>query len=325
MSAEFVLSVQNLSIQMKTEDGIISIVDQVSFSVNKGEIFSLVGESGCGKTMTALAITKLLPYQTTTYPTGVVYFKNTDILQTKPEDLRSIRGTGIAYIFQEPFSSLNPLQKIGEQLIEGFLLHKLGTVEDAKAKAIRLLERVGITDPKTRLEHYPNQFSGGMLQRVCIAMALMCDPQLLIADEPTSAIDVTIQVQLVQLLKDLQKEKGMGILFISHDIGLVSQIADRIGVMYAGKLIEVGTVEDIIETPSHPYTKALVSAYPSENNLGKKLITIDGIVPIPKNYPIGCRFRDRCQSKKEVCSQEPPVISISQTQFSLCHFAKESL
>lgn len=309
-SKEKAIDVKDLSIQIKTDEGILPIVSGISFHLDKGETLALVGESGCGKSITCLALTKLLPSNTTIYPTGSVLFDGFDLMKSSSEHLRSVRGKEISYVFQEPFSSLNPLHKIGKQLVESFLLHGLGSIEEAENKAIYLLERVGITDAKQRLEQYPNQFSGGMLQRVCIAMALMCDPKILIADEPTSAIDVTIQLQLIELLKELRKEHGMSVLFISHDIGLVSNIADRIAVMYAGKIVEQGNVDLVIDSPKHPYTKALISAYPTHENIGKKLVTIDGIVPSPKSYPSGCRFHTRCKEKMEICDSKIPYPSL---------------
>lgn len=321
------IEVKDLSVHIKTDDGTLPIVSGISFHLKKGETLALVGESGCGKSITCLALTKLLPSNNTIYPTGSILFEGNNLLESSSEKLRSVRGREIAYVFQEPFSSLNPLHKIGNQLIESFLLHGLGSKEEAEKKAIYLLERVGITDAKHRLEQYPNQFSGGMLQRVCIAMALMCDPKILIADEPTSAIDVTIQLQLIELLKELRKENGMSVLFISHDIGLVSHIADRIAVMYAGKIVEQGSVDMVIDSPKHPYTKALISAYPTHENIGKKLVTIDGIVPSPKSYPSGCRFHTRCKDKLEICDTsipKPTVVSDSQTVECFLYGGKES-
>lgn len=313
------IQVKDLSIQIKTDEGILPIVDHVNFYLAKGETLALVGESGCGKSITSLALTQLLPSNTTLYPTGSIFFEDNDLLRSSPDHLMSVRGRGISYVFQEPFSALNPLHKIGAQLTEGFLLHGLGSKQEAEEKAIYLLERVGITDAKLRFGQYPNQFSGGMLQRVCIAMALMCDPKILIADEPTSAIDVTIQLQLIELLKELRKENGMSVLFISHDIGLVSHIADRIAVMYAGKIIEQGSVGEVIDSPKHPYTQALISAYPTHENIGKKLVTIEGIVPSPKSYPTGCRFHTRCNEKLPICNLSvPQTIPISESQSVDC-------
>lgn len=313
------ISVKDLSVQLLTEEGKLSIIENISFRIGRSEIFALVGESGCGKSITALSLTQLLPSNQAAYPSGSVTFENEDLIKCSIERLRSIRGKDITYIFQEPFSSLNPLQKIGDQLIEGFLLHNLGNKEEALAKAETLLKRVGITDAKQRLDQYPNQFSGGMLQRVSIAMALMCDPKLLIADEPTSAIDVTIQLQLIELLLELKAEIKMSILFISHDIGLVSNIADRIGVMYAGKLVEVGTTAEVIDSPKHPYSKALIDAYPTKDKLGKRLQIIDGIVPTPRDYPKGCHFYDRCSERVSDCQANDPIFKkLSETHTVQC-------
>lgn len=315
----YLISVKDLSVQLFTEEGKLSIIENISFSIGRSEIFALVGESGCGKSITALSLTQLLPSNQASYPSGSIIFEEEDLTQCSIEKLRSIRGKDITYIFQEPFSSLNPLQKIGDQLIEGFLLHKLGDKEAALAKAEALLKRVGITDAKQRLDQYPNQFSGGMLQRVSIAMALMCDPKLLIADEPTSAIDVTIQLQLIELLLELKAEIKMSILFISHDIGLVSNIADRIGVMYAGKLVEVGTTAEVIDSPKHPYAKALIDAYPTKDKLGKRLQIIDGIVPTPRDYPKGCHFYDRCSERVSMCKEKDPIFkNLSETHIVQC-------
>ncbi|GBF51045.1 ABC transporter ATP-binding protein [Leptospira ryugenii] len=314
------LDVRDLSVSLHTEHGTVGIIEGISFAIQKGEIFALVGESGCGKSISSLSLTRLLPANTAEYPKGEVLFLGKDLLKLPEGELRKIRGKEIAYIFQEPFSALNPLHKIGAQLTEGFLYHGLGNERQALDKAEYLLTKVGITDVKQRLNQYPNQFSGGMLQRVSIAMALMCDPKLLVADEPTSAIDVTIQLQLIELLLELKREIGMSILFISHDIGLVSHVADRIGVMYAGKLVEFGKTDDVIDHTLHPYAKALIEAYPSSNSFGKRLLTIDGIVPSPKDYPEGCHFFDRCRVRMDICKrQDPPFRTFSTSHIVQCH------
>jgi len=321
-SNDQLIRVENLRVVLSTEEGNLSIIEDISFEIKKSEIFALVGESGCGKSITAVSLTRLLPFNQASYPSGIVTFEETDLLSCSMEDLRKIRGREVAYIFQEPFSSLNPLQKIGDQLIEGYLHHKMGDKVSAIAKAETLLKRVGITDAKQRLDQFPNQFSGGMLQRVSIAMALMCDPKLLIADEPTSAIDVTIQLQLIELLLELKKEIQMSILFISHDIGLVSHLADRIGVMYAGKLVEIGTTTEVIDSPKHPYAKALIEAYPTKEKLGKRLQIIEGIVPNPKDYPRGCHFYDRCKERAEICKESEPIFKkLSDTHTIQCFVA----
>lgn len=318
------LEVSDLTVQLNTEEGQLGIIENISFSMLESEIFALVGESGCGKSITSLALTRLLPSNQAVYPSGKINFGDLDLLQCSEVDLRNIRGNEIAYIFQEPFAALNPLQTIGDQIIEGFLLHKLGDKEEALAKAETLLQKVGISDVKQRLDQYPNQFSGGMLQRVSIAMALMCDPKLLIADEPTSAIDVTIQLQLIELLLRLKSEIKMSILFISHDIGLVSHIADRIAVMYAGKIVETGTTSEVLDSPKHPYAKALINAYPTKDKLGKRLQVIDGIVPNPKDYPKGCHFYERCRERIDICKEsDPPFVSISDTHKVQCYVVNQ--
>ncbi len=318
-SSPNLISVRDLSVQLQTEEGKLSIIEKISFEILESEIFAIVGESGCGKSITALALTRLLPSNQASYPTGSVIFKDNNLLACSDDMLRAIRGQEIAYIFQEPFSALNPLQKVGDQLIEGFILHGLGDKRQALEKAEYLLKKVGITDAKQRLDQYPSQFSGGMLQRVSIAMALMCDPKLLIADEPTSAIDVTIQLQLIDLLMELKNEIKMSILFISHDIGLVSNIANRIGVMYAGKMVEIGNTSEVIDTPKHPYAKALIEAYPSQDKLGKRLQIIEGLVPSPKNYPIGCHFFERCKERINSCKESEPIFKkFSDSQIVQC-------
>ncbi|TGN20841.1 ABC transporter ATP-binding protein [Leptospira idonii] len=314
------LAVSDLSVQLKTEAGLLTIIENISFEIGEREVFAIVGESGCGKSISSLALTRLLPANQVRYPSGSVLFRDQDLIRINEEDLRKIRGREIAYIFQEPFSSLNPLQRVGKQMIEGFLLHGLGTEKEGIEKAIYLLKKVGITDAELRLNQYPNQFSGGMLQRVSIAMALMCDPKLLIADEPTSAIDVTIQLQLIDLLLQLKKDINMSILFISHDIGLVSHLAERIAVMYAGKIVEMGTVEEVIDSPKHPYSKALINAYPTGDKIGKRLEIIEGMVPSPADYPKGCHYYKRCTKKEAVCeSNEPPEKFFSETQKAFCY------
>jgi len=319
------LKVQNLSIDLYSEKTRLPVIDNVSFEVKKKEVHALVGESGCGKTVTSLALTKLLPKGISSYKTGKILFNGNDLLQLTPTGLGKIRGKQISYIFQDPFTSLNPLKKIKDQISEGYLIHISANKTEAIDKAKYLLTKVGLTDLDSRLNSYPNQMSGGMLQRISIAMALMCDPALLIADEPTSAIDVTIQAQLIELLQNLKDELGMSILFISHDIGLVSSIADRVSVMYAGKLVETGMTADIIERPSHPYTNALIQSVPSLKLGQKRLKTIEGIVPSPLDYPNGCRFSNRCEKKISTCSEkEPDMIKTGENHFTGCFLADKN-
>ncbi|MBE7412246.1 MAG: ABC transporter ATP-binding protein [Leptospiraceae bacterium] len=319
---EELLKVENLSIDIYSEKLRFSVIDNVSFEVQKKEVHAVVGESGCGKTITSLAITKLLPKEVFFYNSGKILFKNQDVLQFTPSKLKDVRGKEISYIFQDPFTSLNPLKKIKDQIIEGYLLHVSKNQKEAIDKAKFLLTKVGLTDLDSRLNSYPNQMSGGMLQRISIAMSLMCDPALLIADEPTSAIDVTIQAQLIELLQNLKVEMGMSILFISHDIGLVASIADKISIMYAGKLVETGKTDEVIVNPSHPYTEALIQSVPSMRHELKRLKTIEGIVPSPLNYPKGCRFSTRCEKKIPICLEKvPEKIKISDTHFVECFMA----
>ncbi len=305
---EKILGIENLNLDLNLGEVRIPILHNISFTVQKGEFVSLVGESGCGKSMCALAITRLLPSNLVTYKSGKIDFLGKDLLSISKEEIQKIRGNDIAYIFQEPFSSLNPLHKISDQLIEGFLIHGKGTRKEAIEKASYLLYRVGITDIPERLKSYPNQMSGGMLQRICIAMALMCDPILLIADEPTSAIDVTIQSQLIELLFELKREMNLSILFISHDIALVSSISDRIQVMYAGCIVESGSTDQVIDSALHPYTSALLLAYPSIQSQKQRLIPIPGMVPSPYDYPKGCHFQDRCKYTMDICREKKPEL-----------------
>lgn len=302
-----ILKVNDLNLDILIENKYISLLQGISFSIRKGEFVSLVGESGCGKTICSLAITKLLPKKLFKIVSGEVVFKDIDLLKLPANDLRLIRGNQITYVFQEPFSSLNPLLKIKDQMLEAYLIHKKGSLQEGIDKAKYLLSRVGITDINDRLESYPNQLSGGMLQRICIAMSLMCDPDLLIADEPTSAVDVTIQSQIISLLYDLKENYNLSILFISHDIGLVRNISDRIIVMYAGQMIESARTDRIIENPSHPYTEALLKAYPSIRKEGEPLEPIPGFVPSPENYPKGCHFFERCKYAFNECKEKIPA------------------
>ena len=315
------LEVKNLFLDIVLPHSILPVIQDVSFNLKKGEILSLVGESGCGKSVCSMSLTRLLPVNLIRYKEGEIRFGEKNLISLPNEELRKIRGKEIAYIFQDPFTSLNPLKKIKDQLTESYLIHISPDKNQAIKKAKELLSSVGLTDLDTRLHAYPNQMSGGMLERISIAMALMCEPQLLIADEPTSALDVTIQAQLVDLLLGLKKERNMSILFISHDMGLVSALSDRIAVMYAGQIVETGTIDEIVENPRHPYTKALIASVPSGLKLKKeeKLKTIPGIVPSPDKYPAGCHFSTRCESVLEKCKLEKPkVFTVSDGHGSRC-------
>lgn len=321
------LEVKNLYIDIKSSGNTLPVIQNLNFDIYKGEIFSLVGESGCGKSICSLSLSRLLPIKQFQYKTGEIYFNGLDILKADDSTIRDLRGKEISYIFQDPFTSLNPLKKIKYQIIESYLLHKSSNEKEALDKAKYLLNHVGLTELDDRLNAYPQQMSGGMLQRICIAMALMCDPLLLVADEPTSALDVTIQYQLVELLLKLQRENQMSILFISHDISLVGYIANRIAVMYAGQIVESGTTDSIIDNPLHPYTSALLASVPSKlSPINQKLKGIDGIVPSPLNYPVGCHFSTRCEMVMDKCRiAKPDAKSISMDKNVSCFLMEKDV
>ncbi|MCG6169625.1 ABC transporter ATP-binding protein [Leptospira sp. FAT2] len=327
MNASSLLQVRNFSLDLYSENRWLPVLQNLSFDVRPGEILSLIGESGCGKSLTALALTRLIPSNISKVRSGEILYQGNDLLKLSAEEMRKIRGKEIAYIFQEPFAALNPLLKIEEQMIEAYLMHISDNRKEAIEKAKYLLSSVGITDIQQRLYSYPNQMSGGILQRISIAMALMCDPTLLIADEPTSAIDVTIQAQLVELLLRLQKQNGMSILFISHDFGLVGTIAHRIAVMYAGRIAEIGDTDSVIDSPNHPYTKDLLASIPSLAKSVEDLQPIQGIVPSPDQYPIGCHYSTRCKAVMNSCKETKPelftVRSEKEPHLAACFLTKE--
>ncbi len=310
------LDVEDLSIDFKNADKWIPVVSNVSFEMKRGEIMALVGESGCGKSVTCMALTRLLPSPPARYSCTSVKFRHRgDIcnpLTISSRQLRKIRGGGIAYIFQEPSVTLNPVYRIGDQIAEAVMLHR-PEVSDVKNEVIEQLRRVGIPAPETRINSYPHELSGGMQQRVMIAMALVCEPELLIADEPTTALDVTIQAQILELLREIRDKRSMTILLVTHNLGIVSQMADRVVVMYAGHTVEAAPGEKIFAKASHPYTRALLNAVPKPGREGQELQTIPGNVPSPANYPVGCRFYGRCEhcsslpaDKQEICKTKVP-------------------
>ncbi len=308
MNSDYILTVSDLSLELKKDGVFVPLLEDISFQIKKGEVLALVGESGCGKSICSVALTRLLPANVFRFTKGEVIFNGEDLLKVDPETLRKIRGKEISYVFQEPFSSLNPLQKIKDQMAEPFLIHGLGSRKEAEEKAEYLLASVGITDIKMRMSCYPHQLSGGILQRVGIGMSLMCDPQLLIADEPTSALDVTVQAQLLELLLKLKQEFNLSVLFISHDFGLVSHVADRICVLYAGRTAEIGTVDEVLDHPAHPYTKDLLNSLPSRFSSTGIYRPIEGRVPSPGNYPSGCHYSNRCQSAFGDCHISKPIL-----------------
>lgn len=300
MSNEYpILSVNNLSINFKVLDGIVKAVNNVSFSVERGEILGIVGESGCGKSQTVLACIGLLAKNA--IHTGSIKFLGEELLGLNLKKLNKIRGKKIAIIFQDPMTSLNPYLKIKSQMVEVLQLHEGKSAEQAKKEAIRMLDFVGISDAKNRINLYPHEFSGGMKQRVMIAMALLCKPELLIADEPTTALDVTIQAQILQILKDLQKEFAMSMILITHDMGVVANICDRVNVMYASEIMETGDINEVFYNPKNPYTQALLRAIPRLDIEVKRLATIPGEPPNLMNMPDGCVFQARCEKVHKEC------------------------
>jgi len=294
------LSVRDLHTQFDTEEGTVRAVDGVSFDVEPGETVCLVGESGSGKTVACESITKLIPTPPGAVTRGEVNFDGEDLASLSSKQLEEYRGGRIGHVFQNPQGSLDPVYTIGDQLVEAIQLHRDVPESAARERAIGLLDRVGIGDVTERIDDYPHQFSGGMKQRVVIAMALACDPDLLIADEPTTALDVTIQAQVLRLLDELQEERGMAMVFVTHDLGVVAEIADRVVVMYAGKVMETGDVYQVFENPSHPYTKALLRCLPGR---GRALDTIGGTLPDPTDPPAGCRFHPRCPHAEPACRE----------------------
>ena len=297
------LAVKDLRTYFHTEDGVARAVDGVSFQVERGEILGVVGESGCGKSVTSLSIMGLVDDPGRIEEGSSIRFDGRELTSLSEKEMRQIRGNDIAMIFQEPMTSLNPVFRVGGQIVEALRLHRNLGRKDARARAIELLELVGIPVPERRVDEYPHQLSGGMRQRVMIAMALANEPDLLIADEPTTALDVTIQAQILELLLELRREMGMGVMLITHDLGVVAEVCDRVVVMYAGQVVEEGPVDDIFRQPAHPYTQGLLAAVPRPDRTGGSCAVIPGTVPPPTNWPSGCRFRDRCPYAWDVCRE----------------------
>ncbi|AAD35586.1 MAG: peptide transporter ATP-binding protein [Thermotoga sp.] len=299
---------ENLKTYFYTEDGVVKAVDGVSFEVREGETLGIVGESGSGKSVTSLSIMRLLD-QNGKIVDGKIIFKGRNLLELSENEMRKIRGKEIAMIFQEPMVALNPVFTIGDQIMEAIILHQNVSEKEARKMAIDLLRKVGIPEPEKRVDEYPHQLSGGMRQRAMIAMALSCRPSLLIADEPTTALDVTIQAQILELMKELQKEYGMAIILITHDMGVVAEMSDKVAVMYAGKVVEYGDVKTIFTEPKHPYTYALLESIPRIDVEQERLKSIPGNVPDPLNFPPGCKFHPRCEFfEKGKCDVEEPEL-----------------
>ncbi len=318
--SEKLLEVKDLRTEFfSSKKSSVTAVEEVNFEINKGEIVGLVGESGCGKSVTSLSIMQLLKDTPGKVTKGEIIFEGNDLLKASKAQMLDIRGGRMSMIFQEPMSSLNPAMRIDKQMIEGIRLHTNLSKAEARERAAKILSQVGIPDPQRVLKNYPHQLSGGMSQRVMIAMAMSCDPQLLIADEPTTALDVTIQAQILELMKKIQKEKGMSILLITHDLGVVAEMCSRVIVMYAGKIVEEAPVEVLFGNPSHPYTQGLIASVPKLGSGVKVLPSIPGSVPDLSAMPKGCRFAPRCKYATDKCrQQEPELKAINDKQKCRC-------
>jgi peptide/nickel transport system ATP-binding protein len=322
-NGETVLDVKNLRTVFFTNSGLFKAVDDLSFSVRRGETLAIVGESGCGKSVTALSIMRLVPDPPGRVVGGSILLEGNDLLSLDEEGMRAIRGSRISMVFQEPMTSLNPVMRIGDQITETIRLHRTVDAKEAWAQAVKMLRLVRIPEPERRAKEYPHQLSGGMRQRAMIAMALACRPALLIADEPTTALDVTIQAQILALMLDLQKEFGMGLVLITHDLGVVAQTAQRVIVMYAGKKVEEATVERLFEDPRHPYTRGLMASIPAvpsaDTSDQARLVEIPGTVPSLTRLPAGCAFAPRCQFAIPRCHEEyPPMQDVSPDHVAAC-------
>ena len=319
-----VLRVEDLRVYFESADGVVKAVDGISFEVKRGETLGIVGESGSGKTVANLALMKLIPSPPGKIVSGAVKFNDTDVLKLSASELRALRGKRIAMIFQDPMTSLNPFMRVSRQLMEVTQLHLGHSKRDARAHAIEMIKRVGIPDATQRVDSYPHEFSGGMRQRVMIAMALSCKPELLIADEPTTALDVTIQAQILELIKELKHETGTSVILITHDLGVVAGMTDHLIVMYSGKIFEQAPTKELFARPGNPYTRGLLRSVPDPMNDHDELYQIPGQPPDLARLPPGCPFAARCDRAEEICSREfPPFVALTASHHSLCHFAKD--
>jgi len=321
MASDVKLRVEDLATEFAGEDGIARVVDGVSFELHAGTTLGLVGESGCGKSVTALSVMGLLPKPAGRIAAGRVLLDGRDLTALAPEAMHEIRGRRIAMIFQEPMTALNPVQRVGEQLVETLRLHgDVGRRGEARSRAVELLVEVGIPAPERRFDEYPHQLSGGMRQRVLIAIALACSPDVLIADEPTTALDVTIQAQILELIERMQTQRGMSVIFITHDLGVIAEIADEVAVMYCGKIVERASVDALFRRPLHPYTRALLESIPRLQTRSKaRLPVIHGMVPSPHSLPAGCRFANRCRFATAACDVEPSLDEVEVGRRTACH------
>jgi oligopeptide/dipeptide ABC transporter ATP-binding protein len=321
---EPLLSLRHLVTAFETDEGYLRAVDDVSLDVLPRQTLGVVGESGCGKSVTALSIMRLIPSPPGFIEGGEALFEGQDLFRLPEAEMRNLRGNEISMIFQEPMTSLNPVYTVGSQIVEAIRLHQSVSRRAARVRAIELLDLVGIPAPAERIDSYPHTLSGGMRQRAMIAMALACEPRLLIADEPTTALDVTIQAQILDLLRSLQSTLGMSIIFISHDLGVMAEFAQEIAVMYAGKVVEHAKTETLFKTPRHPYTRGLLRSLPGVRNRGERLPTIRGMVPDLRKLPAGCRFQDRCDLATEVCRVEEPALQQLEQSEVACFHAEVS-
>lgn len=303
-NASRLLEVNDLKTYFYTDAGCAKAVDGVTFSLDKGKVLGIVGESGCGKSVTSLSIMRLLDPATSRHEGGAVLFEGKDIYELPEAEMRKLRGNQISMIFQEPMTSLDPVFTVGYQIEEALMLHMGMDKKQAHARAIELLKLVGIPEAEKRVDEYPHQLSGGMRQRVMIAMAISCDPKLLIADEPTTALDVTIQAQILELLRELRAKLNMAIIIITHDLGVIAEMADEVAVMYAGEIVEKAPTRELFDKPLHPYTEGLMNSIPDINSENERLVTLEGLVPSLYDMPSGCRFAPRCKYACEACSQQ---------------------
>jgi len=321
------LSIKNLSTHFYTEQGLVKAVQDVSFDIPLGKTLAVVGESGCGKSVTALSVMQLIPWPPGKIVAGSINFDGEFLLDASERRMRHIRGNDVAMIFQEPMTSLNPVFTVGNQIVEAVKLHQKKTGSEAWDVAVEMMKKVGIADPERRVEEYPHQMSGGMRQRVMIAMALCCSPALLIADEPTTALDVTIQAQILELLRDLQQRNQMSIMLITHDLGVVAENADVVVVMYASRVVEKADSKELFAKPLHPYTQGLLRSLPRLGEKKQRLDVIDGAVPNPLNFPTGCKFHPRCPvgaDDMRCRTQEPPLKEICPGRYAACWYAGEN-
>ncbi|MFI1289336.1 ABC transporter ATP-binding protein [Streptomyces sp. NPDC020792] len=320
------LEVRDLHVEFRTRDGVVHAVNGVGYEVDSGETLAVLGESGSGKSVTAQAVMGILDVPPGRISGGRILFRGRDLLQLKEDERRRIRGAEMAMIFQDALSALNPVLTVGDQLGEMFVVHRGMSRKDARARAVELMDRVRIPAARQRVRDYPHQFSGGMRQRIMIAMALALEPALIIADEPTTALDVTVQAQVMDLLAELRREYRMGLVLITHDLGVVADVADRIAVMYAGRIVESAPVHDIYKAPAHPYTKGLLDSIPRLGHKGRELYAIKGLPPSLQAIPPGCAFHPRCPMARDVCRTDvPPLYEVSESRASACHFWRECL